>query len=67
MRVGFIGAGNIGRAHMEAFDSLREEEALELAAVTDVHEARASYDNSRARAIVARNTLMDAREALRDL
>lgn len=38
-----------------------------LTAVTDVHEARASYDNARARAIVARNALQDAREALREL
>jgi outer membrane protein len=32
-----------------------------------VHEARASYDNARARAIVARNDLEDAKEALREL
>jgi outer membrane protein len=38
-----------------------------LTAVTDVHEARASYDNARARAIVARNNLEDAKEALREL
>lgn len=38
-----------------------------LTAVTDVHEARASYDNARARAIVARNNLADAKEALFEL
>lgn len=38
-----------------------------LAAVTDVHEARASYDNARARTILARNQLEDAQEALREL
>jgi outer membrane protein len=35
--------------------------------VSDVHEARASYDNARARAIVARNDLADAKEALHEL
>jgi outer membrane protein len=38
-----------------------------LTAVTDVHEARASYDNARARSIVARNDLADAKEALKEL
>jgi outer membrane protein len=38
-----------------------------LTAVTDVHEAKASYDNARARAIVARNNLADAKEELRVL
>jgi outer membrane protein len=35
-----------------------------LAAITDVHEAKASYDAARARVIVAEKTLQDAREAL---
>ena len=38
-----------------------------LTAITDVYEARASYDNARARAIVARNELADAKEGLRQL
>jgi outer membrane protein len=38
-----------------------------LTAVTDVHEARASYDNARARAIVSRNNLADTKEALYEL
>ncbi len=38
-----------------------------LTAVTDVHEAKASYDNARARAIVARNNLEDAKEEIRVL
>ncbi len=38
-----------------------------LTAVTDVHEAKASYDNARARAIVARNNLENAKEELRVL
>ncbi len=38
-----------------------------LTAVTDVHEAKASYDNARARAIVARNKLADAKEQLKTL
>ncbi len=38
-----------------------------LTAVTDVHEAKASYDNARARAIVARNNLANAKEELRVL
>lgn len=38
-----------------------------LTAITDVHEARARFDQSRARMIVAENSLNDAREALREL
>jgi len=38
-----------------------------LTAITDVYEARAAFDNARARAIVARNVLADAKEALRQL
>jgi outer membrane protein len=38
-----------------------------LTAITDVHEARARFDASRARMIVAENTLDDNREALREL
>ena len=38
-----------------------------LAPITDVHEARARYDSSRANAITAANTLDDAREALAEI
>lgn len=37
-----------------------------LAAITDVHEARAAWDAARARVIVAENAFEDAREALRE-
>lgn len=38
-----------------------------LAPITDVHEARARYDSARANAILAANTLDDAREALAEI
>ncbi|MEM9300606.1 MAG: TolC family outer membrane protein [Pseudomonadota bacterium] len=38
-----------------------------LTAITDVHEAQASFDNARARVIVAENQLNDALEALAEL
>lgn len=38
-----------------------------LTAITDVHEAQASYDRSRANVIVAQNSLDDSKEALREL
>ena len=42
MRIGFVGGGNIARAHMEAFEALRNEGSeLELAAVADTHEPSA--------------------------
>lgn len=49
------------------FEQAEQRFEVGLTAVTDVHEARASYDNARARAIVARNNLDDAKEALREL
>lgn len=49
------------------FEQAQQRFEVGLTAVTDVHEARASYDNARARAIVARNLLEDTREALREL
>lgn len=49
------------------FEQAEQRFEVGLTAVTDVHEARASYDNARARAIVARNSLDDAREGLREL
>ena len=49
------------------FEQAEQRFEVGLTAVTDVHEARASYDNARARAIVARNNLEDAKEGLREL
>ncbi len=49
------------------FEQAEQRFEVGLTAVTDVHEARASYDNARARAIVARNNLDDAKEQLRVL
>jgi len=55
------------KAFQRQFEQAEQRFEVGLTAVTDVHEARASYDNSRARAIVARNDLADAKEALREL
>lgn len=54
------------RALQRQFEQAEQRFEVGLTAVTDVHEARASYDNARARAIVQRNRLEDAREALRE-
>ena len=55
------------KAFQRQFEQAEQRFEVGLTAVTDVHEARASYDNARARAIVARNSLEDAKEALREL
>ncbi len=55
------------RALQRQFEQAEQRFEVGLTAITDVHEARASYDNARARAIVARNNLADAREGLRVL
>ena len=52
------------KAFKRQFEQAEQRFEVGLTAVTDVHEARASYDNARARAIVARNNLADAQEAL---
>lgn len=49
------------------FEQAEQRFEVGLAAVTDVHEARATYDAARARVITAENTLEDAREALREM
>jgi outer membrane protein len=49
------------------FEQAEQRFEVGLTAVTDVHEAKASYDNARARAIVARNRLSDAKEELKAL
>lgn len=55
------------RALQRQFEQAEQRFEVGLTAVTDVHEARATYDNARARAIVERNLLADSREALREL
>ena len=55
------------KAFQRQFEQAEQRFEVGLTAVTDVHEARASYDNARARAIVARNNLEDAKEALHEL
>jgi outer membrane protein len=55
------------KAFQRQYEQAEQRFEVGLTAVTDVHEARASYDNARARAIVARNNLADAKEALREL
>jgi outer membrane protein len=55
------------KAFKRQFEQAEQRFEVGLTAVTDVHEARATYDNARARAIVARNNLADAKEALREL
>ncbi len=55
------------RALQRQFEQAEQRFEVGLTAVTDVHEARASYDNARARAIVSKNSLADAKEALYEL
>ena len=55
------------KALQRQFEQAEQRFEVGLTAVTDVHEARASYDNARARAIIARNNLADAKEGLREL
>lgn len=55
------------KAFKRQYEQAQQRFEVGLTAVTDVHEARASYDSARARAIVARNDLADAKEALHEL
>jgi len=55
------------KALQRQFEQAEQRFEVGLTAVTDVHEARASYDNARARAIVSRNNLADANEVLYEL
>ncbi|MEE8495622.1 MAG: TolC family outer membrane protein [Xanthomonadales bacterium] len=55
------------KALQRQYEQAEQRFEVGLTAVTDVHEAKASYDNARARAIVARNKLADAKEQLRAL
>lgn len=49
------------------FEQAEQRFEVGLAAVTDVHEARAVYDAARARVITAENALENARDALREI
>jgi len=55
------------KALKRQFEQAEQRFEVGLTAVTDVHEARASYDNARARTIVSRNNLADTKEALYEL
>jgi len=55
------------RAVKRQLDQAEQRFEVGLTAITDVHEARARYDASRASAITAENALDDAREALAEL
>jgi outer membrane protein len=55
------------RAVQRQLDQAEQRFEVGLTAITDVHEARARYDNARANAIAAANALDDAREALTEI
>lgn len=55
------------KANARQLDQAEQRYEVGLTAITDVHEARSSYDRARANVIVAQNTLDDAKEALREL
>jgi outer membrane protein len=55
------------KALQRQFEQAEQRFEVGLTAVTDVYEARASYDNARARAIVSRNNLADAKQVLYEL
>ncbi len=54
-------------AAKKQFDFADKRLEVGLAPITDVHEARAQYDQARANTIVAQNTLADAYQALTEL
>lgn len=55
------------KALQRQFEQAEQRFEVGLTAVTDVHEARASYDTARARAIVSRNILADKIEVIYEL
>ena len=55
------------RALQKQFDYAQKRLDVGLAPITDVHEARAQYDNARANSILARNALDDSYRALTEL
>ncbi|RZZ84730.1 TolC family outer membrane protein [Pseudoxanthomonas winnipegensis] len=54
-------------AFQKQFDYAQKRLDVGLAPITDVHEARASYDSARATVITQRNALKDAYEALTEI
>ncbi|MFY0080364.1 TolC family protein, partial [Acinetobacter baumannii] len=54
-------------AAKKQFDFADKRLEVGLAPITDVHEARAQYDQARANTIVAQNTLADNYQALTEL
>jgi len=54
-------------AAQKQFDYAQKRLAVGLAPITDMHEARAQYDQARAQTILARNALEDASQALAEL
>ena len=55
------------KALQRQFEQAEQRFEVGLTAVTDVHESRAQYDNARARAIISRNNLADAKQVLYEL
>jgi outer membrane protein len=55
------------KALQRQFEQAEQRFEVGLTAVTDVYESRAQYDNARARAIVSRNNLADAKQVLYEL
>ena len=55
------------KAFQRQFEQAEQRFEVGLTAVTDVLEAKASYDTARARAIIARNNYADAKEGLKEL
>lgn len=55
------------KANARQLEQAEQRYEVGLTAITDVHEARASYDRSRANVILAQNNLDDAKEALAEL
>ncbi len=55
------------KANQRQLDQSQQRFDVGLVAITDVHETRAARDLARARTIVARNSLISAQEALREL
>lgn len=55
------------KANARQLEQAEQRYEVGLTAITDVHEARASYDRARANVIVAQNSLDDSKEALSEL
>lgn len=55
------------KAYQRQFDYAQKRLDVGLAPITDVHEARASYDSARADVVTQRNSLKDAYQALQEI